>query len=187
METCFAWLSQMFMNFQLTPMVIESEKRGAVKLALQYVPEPVSGKNLGEVHIYLMECIGLPCLQGKQLNSLVKCIFLPDRKSGQKTKPVGGENNDVSVHHTFICDGFFPDDLTEVCAELTVWDHRIFRNKFLGGLRLGSGKGKSFGIDVNWMDSTPAEISLWESMIKSPNTWVIDILPLRISSPRQRG
>ncbi len=40
--------------------------------------------------------------------------------------------------------------------------------------------GKSYGTEVNWMDSNVAEAALWERMMQSPNEWVEDILPLRM-------
>ncbi|XP_044524135.1 synaptotagmin-like protein 2 isoform X2 [Gracilinanus agilis] len=172
------------LNRRTAPVALEAENRGEMKLALQYVPEPVSGKKLattGEVHIWVKECIDLPHLRGNHLNSFVKCTILPDtsRKSRQKTRAVGKTANPI-FNHTMVYDGFRPEDLKEACVELTVWDHHKLTNQFLGGLRIGFGTGKSYEIEVDWMDSTPAEISLWERMVNSPNTWVEDILPLRM-------
>ncbi|XP_043848469.1 synaptotagmin-like protein 2 isoform X5 [Dromiciops gliroides] len=172
------------LNRRTAPIALEAENRGDMKLALQYVPEPSSGKKLattGEVHIWVKECIDLPHLRGNHLNSFVKCTILPDtsRKSRQKTRAVGKTTNPI-FNHTMVYDGFRPGDLKEACVELTVWDHHKLTNQFLGGLRIGFGTGKSYGTEVDWMDSTPAEISLWERMVNSPNTWVEDILPLRM-------
>ncbi|XP_031817730.1 synaptotagmin-like protein 2 isoform X10 [Sarcophilus harrisii] len=172
------------LNRRTAPVALEAENRGEMKLALQYVPEPFSGKKLattGEVHIWVKECIDLPHLRGSHLNSFVKCTILPDtsRKSRQKTRAVGKTTNPI-FNHTMVYDGFRPGDLKEACVELTVWDHHKLTNQFLGGLRIGFGTGKSYGTEVDWMDSTPAEISLWERMVNSPNTWIEDILPLRM-------
>ncbi|KAM9763216.1 synaptotagmin-like protein 2 isoform 2-T2 [Dama dama] len=166
------------------PVPLEAENRGAMKLALQYVPEPMPGKKLpttGEVHIWVKECLDLPLLRGSHLNSFVKCTILPDtsRKSRQKTRAVGKTTNPV-FNHTMVYDGFRPEDLTEACVELTVWDHYKLTNQFLGGLRIGFGTGKSYGTEVDWMDSTSEEVALWEKMVKSPNTWIEAILPLRM-------
>ncbi|XP_029812863.1 synaptotagmin-like protein 2 isoform X5 [Suricata suricatta] len=166
------------------PVALEAENRGEMKLALQYVPEPIPGKKLpttGEVHIWVKECLDLPLLRGSHLNSFVKCIILPDtsRKSRQKTRAVGKTNNPV-FNHTMVYDGFRPEDLTEACVELTVWDHYKLTNQFLGGLRIGFGTGKSYGTEVDWMDSTSEEVALWEKMVKSPNTWIEATLPLRM-------
>ncbi|XP_051004864.1 synaptotagmin-like protein 2 [Acomys russatus] len=166
------------------PVALETENRGEMKLALQYIPEPTPGKKLpttGEVHIWVKECLELPLLRGSHLNSFVKCTILPDtsRKSRQKTRAVGKTTNPV-FNHTMVYDGFRPEDLTEACVELTVWDHYKLTNQFLGGLRIGFGTGKSYGTEVDWMDSTSEEVALWEKMVNSPNTWVETTLPLRM-------
>ncbi|KAF0874494.1 SYTL2 protein, partial [Crocuta crocuta] len=162
------------------PVALEAENRGEMKLALQYVPEPIPGKKLpttGEVHIWVKECLDLPLLRGSHLNSFVKCIILPDtsRKSRQKTRAVGKTTNPV-FNHTMVYDGFRPEDLTEACVELTVWDHYKLTNQFLGGLRIGFGTGNV----LDWMDSTSEEVALWEKMVNSPNTWIEATLPLRM-------
>ncbi|XP_036180663.1 synaptotagmin-like protein 2 isoform X5 [Myotis myotis] len=57
------------------PVALEAENRGKMKLALQYVPEPIPGKKLattGEVHIWVKECLDLPMLRGSHLNPFVK-------------------------------------------------------------------------------------------------------------------
>ncbi|XP_066105014.1 synaptotagmin-like protein 2 isoform X20 [Saccopteryx bilineata] len=163
---------------------LEAENRGEMKLALQYVPEPTPGKKLpttGEVHIWVKECLDLPQLRGSHLNSFVKCTILPDtsRKSRQKTRAVGKTTSPV-FNHTMVYDGFRPEDLMEACVELTVWDHYKLTNQFLGGLRIGFGTGKSYGTEVDWMDSTSEEVALWEKMVNSPNTWIEATLPLRM-------
>lgn len=40
--------------------------------------------------------------------------------------------------------------------------------------------GKSYGAEVDWMDSTLPEVALWEKMRANPNEWVEGILPLRM-------
>ncbi|XP_071587897.1 synaptotagmin-like protein 2 isoform X2 [Heliangelus exortis] len=165
-------------------MTLDLENRGQMKLALQYVPYPVGGKktqSTGEVHIWVKECHNLPLLRGNRINSFIKCTILPDtsRKSRQKTRTVSKTTNPV-FNHTMVYDGFRPEDLKEACIELTVWDHNKLANHFLGGLRIGLGTGKSYGTTVDWMDSTSDETALWEKMMKSPNTWIEDTLPLRM-------
>ncbi|OXB57769.1 hypothetical protein ASZ78_012668 [Callipepla squamata] len=129
-------------------MAFELENRGEMKLALQYVPQPVGGKkalSTGEVHIWVKECIDLPLLRNR-LNSFIKCTILPDtsRKSRQKTRTVSKTTNPV-FNHTMVYDGFRPEDLKEACIELTVWDHNKLVNHFLGGLRIGLGTGTRNG------------------------------------------
>ncbi|NXG77458.1 SYTL2 protein, partial [Baryphthengus martii] len=165
-------------------MGLTLENRGEMKLALQYVPHPTGGKkalSTGEVHIWVKKCRDLPLLRGNRLNSFIHCTVLPDtsRESRQKTRTVSKTTNPV-FNHTMIYEGFRPKDLKEVCIELTVWDHNKFSNHFLGGLRIGLGTGKSYGITVDWMDSTSDETALWEKMMNSPNTWIEDTLPLRM-------
>ncbi|NXD81388.1 SYTL2 protein, partial [Halcyon senegalensis] len=165
-------------------MALTPENRGEMKLALQYVPHPDGGKktlSTGEVHIWVKKCRDLPLLRGNRLNSFIHCTVLPDtsRDSCQKTRTVSKTTNPV-FNHTMIYEGFRPKDLKEVCIELTVWDHNKFSNHFLGGLRIGLGTGKSYGITVDWMDSTSDETALWEKMMNSPNTWIEDTLPLRM-------
>ncbi|KAM4850202.1 synaptotagmin-like protein 2 isoform X7 [Urocitellus parryii] len=173
-----------FLQDETAPVALEAENRGEMKLALQYVPEPTPGKKLpttGEVHIWVKECLDLPPLRGSHLNSFVKCTILPDtsRKSRQKTRAVGKTTNPI-FNHTMVYDGFRPEDLMEACVELTVWDHYKLTNQFLGGLRIGFGTGKSYGTEVDWMDSTSEEVALWEKMVNSPNTWIEATLPLRM-------
>lgn len=40
--------------------------------------------------------------------------------------------------------------------------------------------GKSYGVEVPWMDSTTNEANLWCRMLQSNGEWVEDILPLRM-------
>lgn len=40
--------------------------------------------------------------------------------------------------------------------------------------------GRSYGVQVDWMDSTTEEVALWRRMMNSPNEWVEDIFPLRM-------
>uniref|UniRef100_A0A673M6L1 Synaptotagmin-like 2a n=1 Tax=Sinocyclocheilus rhinocerous TaxID=307959 RepID=A0A673M6L1_9TELE len=138
-------------------------------------------KGNGEVQIWVKECKNLPITRGVAIDPFVKCAVLPDtsRKSRQKTKVLKRASNPV-FNHTMVYDGFRQEDLKEACVELTVWDHDRLKNHFIGGIRLGPGTGKSYGTEVNWMDSNVAEAALWERMMQSPNEWVEDILPLRM-------
>lgn len=40
--------------------------------------------------------------------------------------------------------------------------------------------GKSYGVEVVWMDSTTDEADLWQRMLQSDGEWVEDVLPLRM-------
>ncbi|XP_075706056.1 synaptotagmin-like protein 2 isoform X2 [Rhinoderma darwinii] len=162
------------------------ENRGEMKLSMKYIPVSPSevGKKpitTGEVHIWIKECIQLPMLRENKINSFVKCTILPDtsRKSRQKTRAVDKTPNPI-FNHTMVYDGFKAEDLREACVELTVWDHNKLSNHFLGGIRIGHGTGKSYGTAVDWMDSSLEESIMWEKMIASPNTWIEELLPLRM-------
>lgn len=114
-------------------------------------------------------------------------------------------------NHTMVYDGIRDVDLTEACVELTVWDRDKLATNLLGGVRLGIGTGQemerlltgmherglqaiieppvvfpagtSYGALVDWMDSSPSEVALWERMKSTPNEWVEDVLPLRMLNP----
>lgn len=40
--------------------------------------------------------------------------------------------------------------------------------------------GKSYGVEVVWMDSTSGEAQLWQRMLESDGEWVEGVLPLRM-------
>lgn len=69
---------------------------------------------------------------------------LPDMssKSRQKTRVVKRTVNPM-FNHTMVYEGFRPDDLREICVEITVWDQDHLKNYYIGGLRLGLGTGDS--------------------------------------------
>lgn len=64
------------------------------------------------------------------------------RRSRQRTRIVTRTANPM-FNHTMVYDGLRPEDLREVCIELTVWDHGRLDNHYIGGLRLGLGTGES--------------------------------------------
>ncbi|GAA6225718.1 synaptotagmin-like protein 2 [Lates japonicus] len=170
-----------------TPTLAPSNGRGEMKLAIRFLPQiPHSegiakdGHSTGEVHIWVKECKNLPLIRAT-IDPYVKCFVLPDtsRKSRQKTR-VLRRTVDPVFNHTMVYDGIREADLMDACVELTVWDRDRLASNLLGGLRLGVGTGKSYGAPVDWMDSTPYEVALWERMIASPNEWVEDVLPLRV-------
>ncbi|XP_035635628.1 synaptotagmin-like protein 2 isoform X4 [Oncorhynchus keta] len=162
------------------------DHRGEMRIGLRFLPQISYSKRsskteTGEVQIWVKDCKNLPAIRGAIIDPFVKCTVLPDmsRKSRQKTRVVKKTANPM-FNHTMVYDGFRPDDLREACVEVTVWDHDRLTNHFIGGLRLGLGTGKSYGLEVDWMDSTSEEASLWERMMHSHNEWVEDIIPLRM-------
>ncbi|AWO98843.1 putative synaptotagmin-like protein 2 [Scophthalmus maximus] len=168
-----------------TPLA-QANGRGEMKLAIRFLPQVThsdgmakDGPNAGEVHIWVKECKNLPLIRAT-IDPYVKCFVLPDtsRKSRQKTR-VLRRTADPVFNHTMVYDGISLTDLTEACVELTVWDRDRLASNLLGGLRLGVGTGKSYEAAVDWMDSSPYEVALWERMMASPDEWVEDVLPLR--------
>ncbi|XP_077954606.1 uncharacterized protein sytl2b isoform X2 [Gasterosteus aculeatus] len=171
-----------------------SPGQGAMRVAIRFLPEIIrseglikEGPNTGEVHIWVKECKNLPPIRAT-IDPYVKCFVLPDtsRKSRQKTR-VLRRTVDPAFNHTMVYDGIRQADLSEACVELTVWDQDRLASSLLGGLRLGLGKGRSYGARVDWMDSTPYEAAMWERMMATPNEWVEDMLPLRVLSPAKAG
>ncbi|KAM8905461.1 uncharacterized protein sytl2b isoform 2-T2 [Spinachia spinachia] len=168
--------------------------QGEMRVAIRFLPEIIrseglikEGPNTGEVHIWVKECKNLPSIRAT-IDPYVKCFVLPDtsRKSRQKTR-VLRRTLDPAFNHTMVYDGIRQADLSEACVELTVWDQDRLASNLLGGLRLGLGKGRSYGALVDWMDSTPYEAAMWERMMATPNEWVEDMLPLRVLSSAKTG
>ncbi|XP_062288731.1 synaptotagmin-like protein 2 isoform X1 [Scomber scombrus] len=160
--------------------------RGQMRVALRFLPQTSHSKRTsrmetGEVQIWVKDCKNLPPVRGVIIDPFVKCTVLPDtsRKSKQKTRVVKRTANPM-FNHTMVYDGFRPEDLREACVEITVWDHDRLNNHYIGGLRLGLGTGKSYGMEVDWMDSTTNEANLWQKMLQSDGEWVEDVLPLRM-------
>ncbi|XP_038565337.1 synaptotagmin-like protein 2 isoform X1 [Micropterus salmoides] len=162
------------------------DNRGQMRVALRFLPQTSDSKRTsrtetGEVQIWVKDCKNLPPVRGVTIDPFVKCNVLPDKsqKSRQKTRVVKRTANPM-FNHTMVYDGFRPEDLREACVEITVWDHDRLNNHFIGGLRLGLGTGKSYGVEVVWMDSTADEANLWQRMLQCDGEWVEDVLPLRM-------
>uniref|UniRef100_A0A8C6KVP6 Synaptotagmin-like protein 5 n=1 Tax=Nothobranchius furzeri TaxID=105023 RepID=A0A8C6KVP6_NOTFU len=124
---------------------------------------------------------------GGTSDPFVKGYLLPDNKKSTKHK-TAVERRTMNPHwnHTFTYCGLQPGDLNNICLELTVWDKEaLSSNVFLGGVRLGAGTGKSYGSDVDWMDSYGEEQRVWQRMIENPEVPQECTLMLR-SSMRKR-
>ncbi|KAJ7996800.1 hypothetical protein DPEC_G00222290 [Dallia pectoralis] len=163
--------------------------RGEMKIALRFMPQVSHNKKstkteTGEVQVWVKDCKNLLAVRDMVIDPFVKCTVLPEtsRKSCQKTRVVKKTVNPM-FNHTMVYDGFRPDDLREACVEVTVWDHDKITNHFLGGLRIGLGKGNCYESLVDWMDSTIEEANLWERMMKSPNEWIRKIITRFVSTP----
>ncbi|XP_063793346.1 synaptotagmin-like protein 2 isoform X2 [Pseudophryne corroboree] len=163
---------------------------GVMNLSVKYIPPGNLGPkqpSSGEVHIWVKDTKDLPQLRPSGVDSFVKCYVLPDtsKKSYQKTRVIKKDSNPV-FNHTIVYDGFHTEDLKDACVELTVWDHEKLSNHFLGGIRLGLGTGYSYGIAVDWMDSTQEEVAFWQEMVMTPSEWIEGSLPLRSLAGRRK-
>uniref|UniRef100_A0A7N6B466 Synaptotagmin-like protein 5 n=1 Tax=Anabas testudineus TaxID=64144 RepID=A0A7N6B466_ANATE len=107
---------------------------------------------------------------GGTSDPFVKGYLLPDSNKSTKHKTaVERRTVNPQWNHTFTYCGLQPGDLNNVCLELTVWDKEaLASNVFLGGVRLGAGTGKSYGTEVDWMDSYGEEQRVWQRMIENP-------------------
>ncbi|KAK2886955.1 hypothetical protein Q8A67_015183 [Cirrhinus molitorella] len=155
--------------------------RGTILFSIKFVPPHSEGSGCpptGELHIWLREIVGLLPTKRGAPSTFVKSVVLPDESgvSGQQTRVVRGSVNPV-FNHTMVYDGFQSSDLIQACAEITVWSPHP--STCLGGVRLSTGSGVSYSQAVCWMDSTDDEISVWSSVIQSPNSWVDTSLPVR--------
>lgn len=161
----------------------ELPSRGLLSLSLKYVPAGSEGGGQppsGELHFWIKEAQGLVPLRPGSLDTYIQCSVLPDdsRASRQRTRVVRRSLSPV-FNHTMVYDGFGPADLRQACAELSLWDHGALASRQLGGTRLSLGTGSSYGLQVPWMDSTPEEKQLWQTLLEQPCEWVDGLLPLR--------
>ncbi|CAM5166248.1 unnamed protein product [Natator depressus] len=188
------WSNKKLNWYMLKPRTLSAingvDHRGVMNLSIKYVPPGSLGpKNpsSGEVHIWVKDSKDLPQLRPSGVDSFVKCYVLPDtsKKSYQKTRVIKRDPNPV-FNHTIVYDGFHTEDLKDACVELTVWDHEKLTNHFLGGIRLGLGTGTSYGISVDWMDSTQEEVAFWQEMMSASNEWIEGSLPLRSLAGRRK-
>ncbi|KAM4696093.1 synaptotagmin-like protein 2 [Rhinophrynus dorsalis] len=192
--TCWDWSNTKPNWYTLKPRCLSAmngvDHLGVMNLSIKYIPPGSLGPKhptSGEVHIWVKDTKDLPQLRPSGVDSFVKCYVLPDtsKKSYQKTRVIKKDPNPV-FNHTIVYDGFHTEDLKDACVELTVWDHEKLSNHFLGGIRLGLGTGFSYGIAVDWMDSTQEEVAFWQEMMLTPNDWIEGSLPLRSLAGRRK-
>ncbi|KAM7098379.1 synaptotagmin-like protein 1 isoform 1-T2 [Molossus nigricans] len=173
----------------VSPSSDDFPSRGRLSLSLKYVPAGSEGAGLppsGELHFWVKEAQDLVPLRSGSLDTYIQCSVLPDdsRASRQRTRVVRRSLSPV-FNHTMVYDGFGPADLRQACAELSLWDHGALASRQLGGTRLSLGTGSSYGLQVPWMDSTPEEKQLWQTLLERPGEWVDGLLPLRTNlAPR---
>ncbi|XP_018419684.1 PREDICTED: synaptotagmin-like protein 4 [Nanorana parkeri] len=173
--------------------------KGELVVSLKYVPpsKSTSGSERrkskaeegGQLHVWIKEAKNLTAVKtGGTSDSFVKGYLLPIKSRNTKRKtPVVKKTLNPHYNHTFVYNGVKPDDLQNTCLELTVWDREpLSSNDFLGGVRLGAGTGVFNGQQVDWMDSTGEEMSLWTKMGQYPGSWAEGTLQLRPSMARTK-
>ncbi|XP_038320392.1 synaptotagmin-like protein 5 isoform X2 [Canis lupus baileyi] len=143
----------------------------------------------GILEVFIKEAKNLTAVKsGGTSDSFVKGYLLPDDSKATKHKTVVIKKSvNPQWNHTFMFSGLNPQDIKNVCLELTVWDKEAFSsNIFLGGVRLNSGTGVSHGKNVDWMDSQGEEQRLWQKMADNPGIPVEGVLMLRSSMGKCR-
>lgn len=143
----------------------------------------------GVVEVQIKEAKNLTAVKsGGTSDAFVKGYMLPDNSKSSKHKtPVVKKSVNPSWNHTFTYSGLQPNDLNNVCLELTVWDKEsLSSNVFLGGVRLNIGTGLSYGNEVDWMDSQGEEQRLWQRMLDQPEASVESTLMLRSSMGKRK-
>ncbi|CAH6779651.1 Sytl5 [Phodopus roborovskii] len=142
----------------------------------------------GILEVFIKEAKNLTAVKSGGSDSFVKGYLLPDDNKATKHKTVVVKKSvNPQWNHTFIFNGLYPQDIKNVCLELTIWDKEAFSsNIFLGGVRLNSGSGVSRGKTVDWMDSRGEEQRLWQKMVDNPGTSIEGVLMLRSSMAKCR-
>ncbi|KAM5221335.1 synaptotagmin-like protein 5 isoform 2-T2 [Ctenodactylus gundi] len=143
----------------------------------------------GILEVFIKEAKNLTAVKsGGTSDSFVKGYLLPDDSKATKHKTaVVKKSVNPQWNHTFMFSGLYPQDIKNVCLELTIWDKEAFSsNVFLGGVRLNSGSGVSHGKTVDWMDSRGEEQRLWQKMADNPGSPAEGVLMLRSSMGKCR-
>ncbi|XP_037678440.1 synaptotagmin-like protein 5 isoform X2 [Choloepus didactylus] len=138
----------------------------------------------GVLEVFIKEAKNLTAVKsGGTSDSFVKGYLLPDDSKASKHKTlVIKKSVNPQWNHTFTFSGLHPQDIKNVCLELTIWDKEAFSsNIFLGGVRLNTGSGVSHGKNVDWMDSQGEEQRLWQKMASNPGTPVEGIFHIKLS------
>ncbi|XP_075042459.1 synaptotagmin-like protein 4 [Mixophyes fleayi] len=169
-----------------------SSYKGDLVVSLKYIPPAKSSSGserrksksdeVGELQVWIKEAKNLTAIKpGGTSDSFVKGYLLPIKSRNTKRKtPVMKKSLNPHYNHTFVYNGIKPEDLQNMCLELTVWDREpLSSNDFLGGVRLGPGTGFFNGQPVDWMDSTGEELGLWKKMRQYPGSWAEGTIQLR--------
>ncbi|XP_038658079.1 synaptotagmin-like protein 5 isoform X3 [Scyliorhinus canicula] len=143
----------------------------------------------GVLEVLIKEAKNLTAVRtGGVSDTFVKGYLLPDNNKVSKHKtPIFKKSVNPQWNYTFTYSGLHLSDLQNVSLELTVWDKEtLSSNVFLGGTRLGHGNGRSYGNEVDWMDSQGEEQHIWLQMIANPGIFVESTIMLRASMAKRR-
>ncbi|XP_041067558.1 synaptotagmin-like protein 5 isoform X2 [Carcharodon carcharias] len=143
----------------------------------------------GVLEVLIKEAKNLTAVKtGGVSDTFVKGYLLPDNNKASKHKtPIIKKSVNPQWNHTFTYSGLHLTDLQNVSLELTVWDKEsLSSNVFLGGIRLGNGSGRSYGNEVDWMDSQGEEQHIWLQMIANPGVFVESTIMLRASMGKRK-
>ncbi|XP_078088680.1 synaptotagmin-like protein 5 isoform X2 [Mustelus asterias] len=143
----------------------------------------------GVLEVLIKEAKNLTAVKaGGVSDTFVKGYLLPDNNKVSKHKtPIVKKSVNPQWNFTFTYSGLHLSDLQNVSLELTVWDKEtLSSNVFLGGIRLGHGNGRSYGNEVDWMDSQGEEQHIWLQMIANPGIFVESTIMLRSSMGKRR-
>lgn len=136
----------------------------------------------GTLHVLVKEAKNLVATKPNGLADVFcKSYLLPERGRLAKQKTnVARRSLNPRWEHTFTYRGLKLQELRARALELSLWDRdRLASNDFMGAVRLSLGTGTYMGANVNWMDSSGKEVTLWQTMLERPNFWVEGSLPLR--------
>ncbi|XP_006895340.1 PREDICTED: synaptotagmin-like protein 2 [Elephantulus edwardii] len=152
------------------------EVKGNIQFAVDYVD------SLKELHVFVAQCKDLAAADVKKQRSdpYVKTYLLPDKGKMGKRKTLVVKKTLNPVYNEIL-------RVDMNCLQFTLQDDpfplHLPYEFFILKCKNDSTyffSGKSYGTEVDWMDSTSEEIALWEKMVESPNTWIEATLPLRM-------
>ncbi|KAM9320224.1 synaptotagmin-like protein 5 [Gastrophryne carolinensis] len=203
-------------SFYLQPKMdiasdVTLQYKGELAIGLRYIPpeknltlplEPITtGKKSfrkskkipmptgGILEVLIKEAKNLTAVKsGGTSDTFVKGYLLPDNNKSTKHKtPIVKKSVNPQWNFTFSFTSLQPNDLQNVCLELTVWDKEsLSSNVFLGGVCLNCGSGTSYGNEVDWMDAQGEEQYLWQKMLDNPGTLVEGTLMLRSTMAKHK-
>lgn len=164
-----------------------ADSQGELVVGLMYAPadkKRKKGANSGKLYVKIVEGRNLPGKDSDNLSDpFCKSYLLPDpAKKTKKKTPVLKKNLNPHWDYKFSYDNLSLEELHNRVLELTVWDHDVGTNDFLGGVRIGLGTS-----DESWDDCEGDEVTLWQFLLSKPNTWTQSTLHLRNQMGSRKG